>query len=421
MYSAAVFNISASNLAFECRATVALGVAFQGEDQDMLDIRKRKKLKLGALMLVLAVAVAFLYGDRHDRAVYAETSPRQLTSVDTVTVEYVDLRQWRDFSGRLRAVDAAQIRPLVSGAIQKVLFEDGAHVEQGQTLFVIDPRPFEARLQRARAVLSSAESELALAQLEFERADALVGSKAVSKSIRDTRENALHLASSALESAKAQLLESELDLEYAYVKAPIAGRISRAEVTVGNVVQAGANAPVLASVINLDQLYAEFDVDGDTYFNVMDSVRDDERHGEGAAISDIPVEIALGEHLGVTDASLHSFDNRLDERSGTIRARAIVENTQRSMIPGIFVNVRIGTINTFPTLLVPERAIGISQSKRYVYVVNADNIVEYRDVVLGEVLSGQRTIKSGVTSGERIIVNGIQRVMVGMRVDVSSL
>lgn len=385
---------------------------------------KYRKFKLSMMALVVwGVATAgFLYGTAPSNTASAEDAVPALTAVETVTAEFSALRQWRDFSGRLQAVDAAQIRPLVSGAVQRVLFEDGAQVEQGQILFVIDPRPFEARVQHARASLTSAESDLALAQVEFDRADALAGNQAVSKSIRDTRENALHIAKAVRESVRAQLAQAELDLEYAYVKAPISGRVGRAEVTVGNVVQAGPNAPLLTTVVNLERLYAEFDVDEDTYFRIMRGVRSGHSDGERSVSGGVPVEVAVGSGRQVMHrASLHAFDNQLDEHTGTIRARAIVENVDRTLIPGVFINVRIGTVDTKPTLLVPERAISVSQSKRFVYVVNTSDIVEYREVTLGESLESQRVILSGIERGDRVIVNGIQRVMSDMQVAVTQI
>ncbi len=352
----------------------------------------------------------------------AADAPPSLPRVETLTLENTQMRHWSSFSGRLTAVNSAQLRPLVSGTIQKVMFADGDEVKQGQTLFVIDPRPFEARLAQAKAALQSAESAATLAQTEFRRASDLADNKAVSESIRDNRSNDLHIAESQLASAQASVFEAELDLEYAYVKAPFAGRVGRAEVTVGNIVQAGANAPVLTSLVNLESLYAEFDVDEESYFRIMRSVNGNASDGERALSSVVPVEVAI-QGMGdiVHQASLHAFDNQLDEGSGTIRARAIVQNIDGSLIPGVFANVRIGTAQETPVLLVPERAISVSQSKRFVYVVNADDRVEYREVTLGQSLDGQRVVLSGLNAGERVIVNGIQRVANDMQVAVASI
>ncbi|MEZ5527503.1 MAG: efflux RND transporter periplasmic adaptor subunit [Gammaproteobacteria bacterium] len=388
----------------------------------MLTKTRHKTFKYSAIALLAwgALNVGFLYVTRQAPTANAAEQMPALPVVDALTLELHPLRDWSSYSGRLQAVNAADIRPLVSGTIQQVLFADGAQVEAGQLLFVIDPRPFAARVQHARAALSSAESNEALARVEFERADSLVGNQAVSRSIRDARENDLRVAKAALESARAQLQEAELDLEYAYVKAPFAGRVGRAEVTIGNVVQAGGNAPVLTSLVSMDRLYAEFDVDEETYFRVMRSLS--EGVSEEPEQHSVPVEVALGAAQGaVHTASLVAFDNKLDESTGTVRARALVDNMDGTLIPGIFVSVRIGTADLVPSLLVPERAIGVNQDKRFVYVVNADNRVEYREVTLGQTLEQKRVVLTGLAPGDRVIVNGVQRVMSDMQVSVSQL
>ena len=288
-------------------------------------------LVLGGMAVIAMNAVS---GSSTANASAAEAPP-SLPTVETITLENTPMRHWSSFSGRLTAVDSAQLRPLVSGTIEQVLFEDGDEVEQGQTLFVIDPRPFEARLAQARAALQSAESAAQLAETEFNRANALAQNKAVSESIRDNRANDLHIAQSQLASAQAQEIEAALDLEYAYVKAPFSGRVGRAEVTVGNIVQAGPNAPVLTSLVNLERLYAEFDVDEENYFRIVRSRNDNSSEGERALSSIVPVEITIqGQDDRVYRASLYAFDNQLDESSGTIRARAIVQNLDSSLIPG---------------------------------------------------------------------------------------
>ncbi|MGB4246175.1 MAG: efflux RND transporter periplasmic adaptor subunit [Pseudohongiellaceae bacterium] len=396
----------------------------------MLLFRNRRTLKLSLMALAVygVLATGVLYTIRPVSEVNAaDAMSAPMPVVETITVEYSPLRTWNTFSGRLKAVDEADIRPLVGGTIQQVLFEDGAWVEAGQTLFVIDPRPFEAALQHARASLASAESDAALARVEFERADGLVGNNVISRSVRDNRENDLNVALARLEAARAEVASAELNLDYAHVKAPFAGRIGRAEVTVGNVIEAGPNAPLLASIVSTDRLYAEFDVDESTYFSVTRSVAEQNVNnysveGEQIPASFIPVDIALGGDDGqVYHGRLHAFDNQLDVRSGTIRARAILENADGTLIPGVFVSVRLGTATDEPTLLIPERAIGVSQDKRFVYVVNADDRVEYRELQLGQAVDSQRVVLSGLERGDRVIINGVQRVMSDMQVTVAAL
>ncbi len=399
----------------------------------MLLFRTRRTLKLSLMALAVygVVTTGVLYTIRPVSEVNAADGvSAPLPVVETITVDYSPMRTWNTFSGRLKAVDEADIRPLVGGTIQQVLFEDGAWVEAGQTLFVIDPRPFEAELQHARASLASAASDAELAGIEFERADGLAVNNVISRSVRDNRENDLKVAQASLEAARAQVQSAELDMDYAHVKAPFSGRIGRAEVTVGNVVEAGPNAPLLASLVSSDRLYAEFDVDEGTYFRVTrsannsanNSVNNSAGEGDETAASVIPVDIVLGGSDGeVYHGRLHAFDNQLDVQSGTIRARAIIENVDHSLIPGVFVSVRLGSASDEPTLLIPERAIGVSQDKRFVYVVNADNRVEYRELQLGRAVDSQRVVLGGLARGDRVIINGVQRVMSDMQVTVAAL
>ncbi|MDP1933029.1 MAG: efflux RND transporter periplasmic adaptor subunit [Gammaproteobacteria bacterium] len=391
----------------------------------MLLFRNRRTLKLSLMALAVygVLATGVLYSIRPVSEVSAaDVVGAPMPVVETITVEYTPLRTWNTFSGRLKAVDEADIRPLVGGTIQQVLFEDGALVEAGQTLFVIDPRPFEAALQHARATLASAQSDAALARVEFERADGLALNNVISRSVRDNRENDLNVALARLEAARAQVVSAELNLDYAHVKAPFAGRIGRAEVTAGNVIEAGPNAPLLASIVSIDRLYAEFAVDESTYFNVSRSADGISGEGSGSDTSVIPVDIVLGgSDDDVYHGRLHAFDNQLDVHSGTIRARAIIENQDHSLIPGVFVSVRLGTAIDEPTLLIPERAIGVNQDKRFVYVVNADDRVEYRELHLGRVVDSQRVVLGGLARGDRVITNGVQRVMSDMQVIVAAL
>lgn len=381
-----------------------------------------------ALAIVGTLATGGLYSLQSLQQANAADAPAStLTVVEAVTLDYTPLRSWSSFSGRLKAVEEAQIRPLVGGTLQQVMFEEGAQVQAGDTLFIIDPRPFEAALQHARASLAAAESQVTLARIEFERAEALVDNNVISRSLRDNRENDLNVALAQLDAARAEVATATLNLDYAHIKAPFAGRIGRAEVTAGNVIEAGANAPLLTSLVSTDRLYAEFDVDEATYFSIARSAAAQADgsatlEGQPAPEAVIPVEVTLGGDDGeLHRAQLHAFDNQLDVRSGTIRARAVLENPAGTLLPGAFVSVRIGTAHTAPALLVPERAIGVSQDKRFVYVVNADDRVEYREVQLGQAVDGQRVILAGVTRGERVITNGVQRVMSDMQVSVAAL
>jgi multidrug efflux system membrane fusion protein len=334
-------------------------------------------------------------------------------SVIVQTLAPQKIRVWSEFSGRLHAVDSAEIRPEVGGRITEVRFADGAMVKASDVLFVIDPRPYEAAVARARANLASAQTNAAFAKVEFERAAAMVKTQAVAQRTYDERGNASRAANAAVEAAAAALRQAEIDLDHAYVKAPIAGRASRAEITLGNLVQPGPGAPLLTTIVASQSLYADFEVDEQTYVESVRGAanrREDERR--------IAVELSLpGDKGSVYRGNIDSFDNRIDVASGTIRARAKFDNADGSLVPGMFVTVRLAERAEREALLVPERAVGFDQSKKYVYVVGADGKVAYREVALGRQVQSQRIVLTGVQPGERVIVDGVQHVRPSTVVD----
>ena len=323
-------------------------------------------------------------------------------AVEVVVLQPREIRTWAGFSGRLAPVESAAIKPLVSGTIQKVLFNEGQQVKKGQPLFVIDPRPHQASVQRAQAQLATAQSRAKLAQDELARARQLIGAKLVSQSVYDSALSAHQVAQADVKQAEAALNQAKLDLEYAHITAPISGRVGRAELTVGNVVEAGVNAPVLTQIVANDKLYAEFNVDEATYVQLA-------RNNQN--IQSMPVELSLaGDEAATYEGNIYAFDNRLDTNSGTIRARAIFDNKDGALTAGMFANVRLGSAEKVKVLLVPERAIGTNQSKKYVLVVDENNTANYREVMLGDHYEGQRIVQVGVNAGEKIIVNGLSHV-----------
>lgn len=323
-------------------------------------------------------------------------------AVEVTTLEPQEIRAWTNFSGRLTAVESVAIKPLVSGTIHQVLFEEGQLVKQGDPLFVIDPRPHQATLKRAEAQLATARSRAKLAEDELQRAQQLVASKLISQSIYDAAVSDSQVAQAAVLEAESALSQAQLNLEYAHITAPINGRVGRAELTVGNVVEAGPNAPVLTAIVADDQLYAEFNVNEQTYLQAL-------RNNRNAR--EMPVELTLAvEDSVVYYGHIHAFDNRLDTSSGTIRARAIFENTDGALTPGMYANVRLGSAQTSEVLLVPERAVGTNQSKKFVYVIDQNDTVTYREVVLGDHYLAHRVVLKGVSAGERIAVNSLSHL-----------
>ena len=316
------------------------------------------------------------------------------------------VRLWTEFSGRLHAVDYAEIRPEVSGRIMEVRFVDGQTVKAGDILFVIDPRPYADAVARAEADLASAQSKAQLAKIDEGRYTTLIQTHAVAQSELDKAEDTERVAAASVQEANAALLTAKLDLEHAYVMAPISGRLSRAEITVGNLVQTGANAPLLTSIVSQDGIYADFEVDEQTYLQSVRRVaRDSTQEGR------IGVQLRiLDDQEQVYHGFIQSFDNRLDTASGTIRARAKFDNADGTLMPGMFVSVSLASAEDRPVLLVPERAISFDQSKKFVYVVDGSNKVSYREVELGKQVLNERVVESGLQPGDRVIVDGIQRV-----------
>jgi len=337
-------------------------------------------------------------------------SARPAIPVETVRIAKVPLRVWRSFPARLVAVDEVELRPQVSGRIVDVRFRDGQTVGKGDVLFVIDPRPFEALMQQARADLSAAKERREFAERELARARKLIKTNAIAKRVVDERANEFANATSAVESAAAQVLKAEIDMDHAYVKAPISGRVSRVEVTTGNLVQAGSDAPLLTSIVSDSGIYADFDVDENTYLRYVrtaDASSDGDRK--------IPVQLLIGSegteaYTKMYEGSIYAFDNRIDPATGTIRARALFDNAGGNLLPGMFARLKMGSAEERGAMLLTERAILTDQDRKYVYVVNKDSKATYREVQLGASAAGKRIIEKGLQPGEQVIVGGLMVV-----------
>ena len=366
----------------------------------------KKRLILGAAVVVAMIGVgAWTLHAGTGAAPVAMVVPVPVT---VETVQSKDVRIWSDFSGRMTAVNAADIRPEVGGRITEIRFTDGQSVHAGDILFVIDPRPYEAAVAKAQADLSTATNNAQLAKIQFGRAQMLMDAQAVARDFYDQRANAKGVAVAAIQAAQAELTQARLDVDHAYVKAPISGRAGRAEITVGNLVQAGANAPLLTSIVSDDGIYADFEVDEQTYLR---SIHD---HATTAGQEQhIPVALTVQGDDHTYEGTIESFDNRISTGTGTIRARARFANADRSLVPGMFATVRLAGASDSRVLLVPEDAVGNDQSKRFVYVVGQGNKALFREISLGQSVGGERVVLSGLKSGESIVVDGLQRLQPG--------
>jgi multidrug efflux system membrane fusion protein len=365
------------------------------------------------LVAVLVIAVATGFFLRREAAGGAPAVAAQAPiPVTTAVVEPRHVRLWSEFSGRLTAVDSAEVRPQVSGRITAIRFRDGQQVQAGDILFVIDPRPYEAAVAKAEADVATAETNARLARVEMDRATRLMNAQAVARDFYDQRANASGVAEAAIKSAQAVLVQAKLDVDHAYVKAPISGRASRAEITLGNLVQ-NAPAPLLTTIVSNNGIYADFDVDEQTYLQAVRS------HAKSLSQEQrIPVELTLqGDREHIYKGTIESFDNQIATGTGTIRARARFANEDGALVPGMFASIRLASAADKVALLVPEDAVGSDQSKRFVLVVNPSRKVEFREITLGQQVSGARVVLSGLRPGERIILDGLQKVQPGALVD----
>ncbi len=300
---------------------------------------------------------------------------------------------WSSFSGKLVAVDSAEIRPRVAGTIEKIHFKEGEIVKKNAPLFTIDRKPYEAALQAAKARAD-------LAEAEFARAKSLIADKAIAQKEFDQRKN-------EAESARANLTKANLDYDYSIVKSPISGRVSRAELTVGNLVDAGGNAPILTTVVTDKPIYADFDIDEQSYLRYLQ-----EAGGDQNKLQKIPVKLLLsGDEAAPIMGRIKSFDNQLSSSSGTLRVRAVFDNENGGLIAGMFAPVQIGSASDAEVLLINEHAINTDQSIKFVWVVGDENKVLYRPVQLGGIADGLRVITDGLKAGEKIVIGGTQRIM----------
>ncbi|MEP6733230.1 MAG: efflux RND transporter periplasmic adaptor subunit [bacterium] len=322
-----------------------------------------------------------------------------------------------EFTGHFEAVQSVEVRPRVTGFVQRVIFSEGATVKQGDPLFEIDQRPYEAEVARAEAVLEQARTRQGLAQQELDRAKRLVATQAISREELDGRTSGLAEGGGAVRAAEAALRTARLNLEWTTVRAPISGRVGRAEITRGNLVQAGPpTGSLLTTIVSLDPIYVYFDSDEQLYlknataFAALRSV-------PGARAAPRPVFVGLANESGYPhEGTLDFVDNQVDRTAGTIRVRAVVPNPSHFFAPGLFARVRLAGGKSRQVPLVQDQSIGTDQDRKFVLVLKADNTVEYRPITVGRVVDGLRIVESGLKAGENVVINGQLRVRPGMKV-----
>ena len=371
-------------------------------------MRHSLSISLVLLGIVSAAALAVSGCARNEAAEQKAGPP--LPQVTVAAAISRKVTEFDEFTGRFEAVERVEVRPRVSGYISSVNFKDGSEVRKGDVLFVIDPRPYVAERDKARAQLAQARSQLALARSERDRATQLVSQHAISREEFDTRTSGSEQAQANVEAAQAALDAAALNLDFTRVTAPIAGRIGRALVTSGNFVTNGQT--LLTTLVSLDPIYVSFDGDEKVYLKYTKLSRDGAHGGRN------PVQVGLADegggypHQGV----MVFVDNALDPATGTIRSRALLDNRDRLFTPGLFARLRLLGAQEHEAVLINDSAVGTDQTVRYVLVVSAGNKAEYRPVQLGPIVDGLRVVESGLASGETIVVNGLQRVRPGAQV-----
>jgi len=369
--------------------------------------RKRLTVALGAALVVAGIGAftamhGFGHGDLPVNGAEAAVKPSApAMEVDVATVVSKTITDYQNYSGRLEAVDKVEIRPLVPGTIVAVHFADGALVKKGDPLFTIDPRPYVAQVDQAAAQLAAAQARNGYTSTDAARAERLLADNAIAKRDYDEKQNASHEAAANLKAAQAALETAKINLTYTQIVAPVSGRVSRAEMTVGNIVSTGSSAPLLTTLVSVSPIYASFDVDEQTYLRYLSR---DSR-------ASVPVSLGLANEDGFSrEGKVASVDNQLDTGSGTIRVRARFDNADGSLVPGLYARIKVGGGTPHPAVLIDDAAIGTDQDKKFVMVVDPDNHVQYREVTLGTLSEGLRVIVKGLQPGERIVVNGLQRV-----------
>jgi multidrug efflux system membrane fusion protein len=366
---------------------------------------------------ILAAAVLTACSGSH--AEEAGMPPPPSVSAAPVLVKQVS--QWDDFSGRVEAVESVELRPRVSGYIDKVNYVEGQEVKKGDVLFTIDARSYRAELDRATAELNRARTQAQVSRSEADRARRLSDQQAISTETWEQRRAVSEQALAQVQAAQAAVDAARLNMEFTQVRAPINGRAGRAMVTAGNLVTAGDSASVLTTLVSLDKVHVYFDADEGTFLRYAQMARKGERPSERD--SELPVKVGLsGENGFPHEGKVDFLDNQVTRSTGTIRVRALLDNADRAFTPGLFARVQLLGSGQFQAMLIDEKAVLTDQDRKFVYVVDKDNKAQRRDIELGRNADGLRIVEQGLKAGDRVIVDGVQKVfMPGMPVQAKAV
>jgi RND family efflux transporter MFP subunit len=369
---------------------------------------------VGSSALALMAGLAGCARPPADNPAEAANSVRVSYPVEKTVTDFVE------FTGRTAAVDAVEVRAHVWGYLQKVNFKEGALVKKGDVLFELDPRPYEALLNQAKAKVAQDQAQLTFDEAEYQRYLKLVGSGAVSKSDMDKIQAQRNVDLANIAADKALLASRQLDLEYTKVIAPVSGRVSRYVVTVGNLIQSGDQngGTLLTTIMSVSPMYVYFDIDERTLLRMQELAREGKCRGLRDPDANTPVSLGLANEQGYPHQGKIDFvDNQVNPKTGTLRVRGVLDNKDEALAPGLFVRVRVPLGDPHPALLVADRAIDNDQGRKVVYVVDKKNQVASRPVRIGAIHEGLRVIEEGLKPGERLIVEGLQQVRPGSTVE----
>lgn len=365
-------------------------------DDSRTTIRRRTLLGSAIAAALLVSAIALLTGCATEAQ---EGTAMPVAQVSVAPVVSKSIADWDTFTGRVAAIETVELRPRVAGYIERVNFAEGEEVEKGDVLFEIDARSYRAELNAAQAELARARSRATLAGSEAVRAQKLAQAQAISSELLDQRQSATAQAGSDVAAAEARVALARLNVDFTQVRAPISGRTGRALVTAGNL--ATPDSTVLTTLVSLDPVHVYFEGDEQTYLRSTAMSR------EGGS----PVRVGLSDEDGYPHEGVVDFvDNAVDAATGTIRARAVLDNADRAFTPGLFARVQLSGGTTRPALLIDDTAVLTDQNRKYVYVVGEDSTAQRRDIVLGRMADGLRIVDSGLQAGDQVVVNGIQKI-----------
>ena len=366
---------------------------------------RHKTIRAAVLVpILLVVAGGAVLAVTHDGEAPAEAGALPPPTVSVAKVVEREFQPWDEFTGRISAVETVELRPRVSGYIERVAYEEGSEVRKGDLLFVIDQRRYRAVYDRAVAEFERARSEARLAASELERAETLLAAKAISREEFDARRAASTQGGAAVRAAAAAVDAARLDLQFTEVRSPIDGRAGRALVTVGNLAQ--ADTTLLTTLVSLDPMHVYFEADEQTFLDYAAAARRGEHRTDAS-----PVRVGLANEDGFPHAGRVDFvDNQVDARTGTIRARAVVPNPDRTLTPGLFARVQLAGGNRQAALLIDEKAVLTDQDRKYVYVLGPNDVAVRKDVVLGRRDGTLRVVDRGLEPEDVVIVHGVQKV-----------